>query len=399
MARGKRDSFRRPKAYWHPRMALRRLLNSWPFMIWIAAAVLAFFLIQVTSSNTSFNGVVETVEEPIAPLDTARIRSIEVRLGHVVKAGDIIVQMETAPLDARIAIEQARIAEAEGTLLDYEQSLLKFVRDFELAVQESSFEHQVQQWDQRRDTAQLTALHEILADFKALRAENLIDEREIAAIRPEIAALEQTVDAFPVIVALHSNRFANAVNDRDEMYRMLLETPQLTSGADTHKEILAAIKKRSDSTRQTFTTIQERRALQRTTYTLRATRDGVVSSLYHQPGDVVQAGQPIVRIVGEAPTRIIGFLPEVFLGQIDVGDHLLIWELSRGANNHTAVVQSISPDVRALPGRLSPVPGRSLRGRNVILLIEEEHSLVPGQSVTVTGESKSFLDWAGAIIR
>ena len=183
-----------------------------------------------------------------------------------------------------------------------------------------------------------------------------------------------------------------AINDREQMRRILLSSPSKTLSENEHYDVISAIKTRSETTRNIFGTIKERRELQRQTYTLRATRDGVVSGLSYLPGDVVQAGQEIVRTVSEKPERVIGFLPEIALGEIQIGDRLKIVELTRLADEYIAIVQSISPDVQGLPGRISPIRGRTVRGRNVILLLEGEHHLVPGQSVSITSTVGSPLD-------
>ncbi len=400
MAFGKKTSFKRPKAYWHPRMILRRLLNNWPFYIWLASIAVVLMLFDETSTITSFSGAVETVEEPVAPLETARLRSIDVRVGERVDAGDIVGTMNTSLLDARIAIEQAEIAEAAGTLQDYEQRLLEFVRDFETSVQDASFELANQEWNFKRDAAELNSLSKIFEDLKSLREENLIGEQEMVDIRPRIAALQQTVDAYPEIIAIHSNRMQTAIGDREEMRRMLLRGEEgLGNERDIDAQVMKAIVTRSDATRAIFATIRERRELQRENYTLRATRGGVVSRVYHQPGDVVQAGEAVVRIVEDHPTRVIGFLQEIYLEEIKLGDEMRIWQLTKEDLSYNAVVQSIAPDVQALPGRLSPIRGQTIRGRHVILEIQGDHELVPGQSVRITRGRESLKDFADRLFQ
>jgi HlyD family secretion protein len=382
------NTFHRPKAIWHPRMMLRRLLNSWPFFVWLAGIALVVVLFEHTGTVNSFNGVVETVEEPIAPLETARVLQINAREGQRVNAGDILAKMDTTLIDARIAIEQAEIAEAAGSLHDYQQRLLEFVRDFEDSVQDAAFDLENQAWNQRRDEAELAALHGIYEDFKVLRDQNLIGERELANIRPRIVALEQTVNAYSSIIALHSNRLVNAHEDRSEMQRMLLSSAgQESASDDIHESLLAAIIERSEATKAIFETINERRNLQLDNYILRAARDGIVSRVFHRPGDVVQAGDAVLRVVEEKPQRVIGFLPEVYLGEINAGDEMRIWEMSRASVSYPSTVLAIAPEVRALPGRVSPIRDQGVRGRNVIMQINGEHHLVPGQTVRITLES------------
>jgi multidrug resistance efflux pump len=114
-----------------------------------------------------------------------------------------------------------------------------------------------------------------------------------------------------------------------------------------------------------------------------------VARVQAQPGDVVQAGQEVARIVSENSTRVIGFLPEVFLGSVKKGDQAVIWR-ERDGKSFVASVESIAPDVRTLPGRITPMKAQTMRGRRVVLKISDPADLTPGETVRIKPHTQPF---------
>jgi hypothetical protein len=132
-------------------------------------------------------------------------------------------------------------------------------------------------------------------------------------------------------------------------------------------------------------------------YVLKATRDGVVSQILEQPGNVINAGLPIMTLVTERPDHVIGFLPEVHLAELEAGDKVRVWRQTGGPGRGVAaVVESISPDVQGLPTRINPIRGQILRGRRVMVRFAEAHDFVPGETVEIrevkAGWGATFVD-------
>jgi len=126
---------------------------------------------------------------------------------------------------------------------------------------------------------------------------------------------------------------------------------------------------------------------------LRATRDGVVSRVQRQPGDVVAAGEPLVRITGNRARRVTGFLmPEQGLAVMPGQRWLVAPLLPRPATPPAmAVVETIDPEVMDMIDPFNPVPRNPLRGRRVRLLVESpDNTLVPGESVLISDPDTSW---------
>lgn len=383
--------FRRPALWKHPQVLWRRVLRSWPLLLWFAAIFIVIMLYQGSTKLSGIVGAVETLVEPIAPLETARLLNINVTIGQRVQAGDVVATMDTLMFDAKAAIDEAQMIEVEGTVQDYQQRILEFVHDFESATSQAQFDLESQRLNQSRDESVLKVLQEELARLEELRHKGLVSDGELAGLRPDIAALEQTVAAYPQIIAIHQGRYDGARQDEAAM-RDLLATDAQDGAKDVN--VLQTIQEMRGAMAEIIRTSRQRREIQRNGYTLRATNAGIVSRIEHSPGDVIPAGEPILRIVAESPQRVIGFLPEVHLGDVNVGDKGTVWRQTGDARGIESSVDSIAPEIEALPGRVSPIRGEPLRGRRIVLRLEGKHNLIPGETVRIQFARESPLWWA-----
>jgi multidrug resistance efflux pump len=442
-----KTTFDRGRLWWHPRLFGARLLRSWPLAIWLAAAIAAAALYSKHARFGGMTGVLMTVAEPVAPLATARLVSLAVERGEAVKAGQLLATMDTSLVDAAIAIDEARLLEAEGAIAGYQQNILVLVHDFDKAVtaaEEGITAAKARKQDlvrllrqseatvldaeiklaelaakEKRDTAELAELQEEQHRREVLLSKRLIDEQSARELRPAIAALSPTVAVYPSLLDVLKRQLAASERQRDELRDSLAAYPAIMK---IHKKRLADAIKKHDEARKwlrldddedasaairqkmaTRTAILKannaRLALKRNAYVLRATRDGVVSRIFHEAGDVIAAGEPILRLVGQRSSRIVGFLPEIHLTDLSVGQEVSVWRGTGSGARVTAVVSSIAPEVQSLPSRVSPIPGEPLRGRRVILSITDDHDFVPGETVQVRAEGADWLNVGGLLAR
>ena len=334
------------------------------------------------------SGVVESVEDLVAPLETARLLKLHAVVGQRVKAGDVLVQMDTVLIDADLAVERATAAEDGGSIGGYQEDILQLVSRFEAAVQDARTALATEQQRQQGDEAELKALKVELARREALLEKRLINEEDVGDMRPQIAALESTVQAYPALIAVHEDRLKESEGQRAEINRWL----QLGEGEGVSAAIVRKTQLRSRIIQASLERAESRKAL----YVLRAPRDGTVSQMFFAEGTVVQAGAPIVELVAEVATsRVIGFLPEPYVTRVGPGQKALVWRRSGGSGAKiAAVVQTVSPSVRGLPGRVTPIGGQALRGRRVVLELKGEHDFIPGETVRIQGDEPTLVPGA-----
>ena len=332
------------------------------------------------------SGVVESVEDLVAPLETARLLKLHAVAGQRVKAGDVLVQMDTVLIDADLAVERATAAEDGGSIGGYQEDILQLVSRFEAAVQDARTALATEQQRQQGDEAELKALKVELARREALLEKRLINEEDVGDMRPQIAALESTVQAYPALIAVHEDRLKESEGQRAEINRWL----QLGEG----EGVSAAITRKTLLRSQIFQASLQRAESRKALYTLRATANGVVSQVFFTEGTVVQAGTPIVEIVANVETnRVVGFLSEPYVKRFKPEDKALVWRRS-GGEKVAAKVLSVSPSVRWLPGRVTPIGGQPLRGRRVVFVLKGEHDFIPGETVRIQGDEPTLVPGA-----
>ena len=122
--------------------------------------------------------------------------------------------------------------------------------------------------------------------------------------------------------------------------------------------------------------------VKRAACTLRATRPGTVSRVFFHAGSTVAAGATIVRVV-TGDGRVTGFMNETDVHDLAVGMPATIARHSGLGAAFAATVVEAGPEVEALPQRVSPVPGQTIRGRRFILQLSSATDLIPGEAVRI----------------
>jgi multidrug resistance efflux pump len=215
----------------------------------------------------------------------------------------------------------------------------------------------------------LEVLSQEVTRLEDLLAQRLVDAQTLARIRAQHAAVAQAVQLHPAAIAALQAQLEEAVGQHQSL-RQWLEG----LGAGTNTGFSAAP---PEAERLGLLELRRRR------YTLRAGAAGCVSRVLHQPGDVVSAGQPIVRLVVRGSHRVIGFLPETNARDLTLGMEVFITKRRGGGHSIPATVTALGPEILGLPGRISPIPGQTVRGRRVVFTPGTQIDLLPGEAVSV----------------
>lgn len=358
----------------HRHVRWRRLRSNWPVLVWLAAAIIGGYLCFGTAQLGSMMGVVETMIEPVAPLDTARLISIEVQPGQRVVAGQILARMDTSLLDARLATEDARLLEAEGTMAGYQQNMLQLIRRFDDAIQSSEATLAEAEQSHSRDRAELRELKKEMTRLEGLRERQLVGEAELSALRPQIAGREVSLAGYAAVREIHLRRLEEARQGRARLLATL--------GLEDSQDVTGRLAQKMEDHTKVLQSSHDRRMIQKENYTLCAAHDGIVSRIYARPGDVIRAGEQIMRLVSDSSEYIQGFLPEEHLSVLHIGQKARVVRRT-GGEEYEAEVTSIAPEIQSLPSRVSPIRNLPLRGRRILLTLEGEHDLIPGETVTI----------------
>jgi multidrug resistance efflux pump len=119
----------------------------------------------------------------------------------------------------------------------------------------------------------------------------------------------------------------------------------------------------------------------------------VIAEVLHQPGDIVETGDPVVRISNVSTSRIIAFMSEEQRTNITVGEQCRVITSADREILH-GVVKSITADIRKLPV-FTGFSDQLLRGRRIVIELDPGSELIPGEQVVVVPDISIFEQWFG----
>jgi len=211
------SKFKRPSLRGHPGSLFKRIFRGWTFLVWLAAVFFAIWLYATGIQFGEIMGVVDAVVEPVAPLETSRLISVDVVLGQRVKAGDVVAKMDTSVLDAEMAVASAEMTEAEQTVSGYQRDMLQTVRQCEMAIKDAEAALETANIQYQRDKAELDELVKEQNRRDGLVSKKLISEAEASVLRPQIAALEHAIVAYPALIKIQEKRLEGVQKEKEHV--------------------------------------------------------------------------------------------------------------------------------------------------------------------------------------
>ena len=331
--------FNRPALRHRRRDQIRQAFNGWPWLLWIGAAIAVIVLLPGGMHRVRFFGEAEQTYEYVSPLESGRLKTLTVNIGDPIQEGQLIGELDNKSLASDVLMDQASLMKTR----DKVQSLRCDVESLKL--------------EQAKIAGDLKVLEGQWKRTEQLQAKNLILEQEIDDVRPQIEATQDVLAHYPSLIAQLKNRLD------------LLE---------------------ADASLYNGEALQ---ALQEAQCRLVSTTGGVVEEVLHQPGDVVETGDPVIRISNISTTRVIAFMPEEKRMDIVEGERCRI--LSQ-ANNQTyhGSVKTITASIRKLPV-FTGFGDQILRGRRIVIELDPGTELVPGERVVVVPDVSIFDQWFG----
>lgn len=372
-----------------------RWSERWAWLVWtgVIAATGLLYLNNPDGQYTGrLRGLVEAETVNIGPVETAAIKSVLVREGARVRAGDLLVEMDTALIEHGITadiVDTIRIRSAFG---DTHQDMLQSTAQRRDAIAALELEVATCEQEWRREAAELAALEEEQKRRDAMRSRNLVDETFRTELLPAKANLEKAVAEYPKRMVLLQRQLETARKDEREVIAWL--------GAKENESESDAVRRRlhEDAVEDRLKAAESQAGLHREAYMLRAPKDGLVSAILFRPGDVVAAGLPILRLVDERPAHITAYLNENQAGQLPVGAEVLVRSANRRpASTARAVVRGAGHEIHII-AYSADLAGRqaAMRGQRVRLAIDGPHEFFGGETVYL---SPGRTDWKGLLLR
>lgn len=379
-----------------------RILESWPFLVWIAAALVAAYGYSRGQVFSRMNGAVDVYQENITPTEDGRLHKIYVIRGQYVEPGTLLAEMDSDGFRAQLA------ARLQGVAVSRNDEILRLNR----SVLDLEKEQRGYLETQAADAGKLKPLHDarerLLAQYgttnskgeKVLRS-GLLGETakyfdDLTADIGEIdgrsestgKGLESVGESLEELNGQISKMRESAELAKKHSAVMPVKQPENPSPGDFSVnipvEVMATL---NDSERRD---VEELKTSIELCY-LRTTKGGTVDKLEREVGEYAKAGESILRVVAD-PDQLVGFLPQEHIGDLQIGSTVWVTPAQDRHQIFETTVNAISPRINSLADATSPLPNRRLYGRDVVIQYPRAalpaqkggpFKLVPGQTIII----------------
>jgi multidrug resistance efflux pump len=347
-----------------PRLALARWvrasLGRLPTWLVIGGAIAGFWFL---SHGAAFGvlpvvGFAEAIDSSVGSIASARIKTVAVKVGQRVKAGDVLVELDGRQLEAKRDVLRAGLGKAEAELTAQrgiqEASVL---RSELLALRTRAAEH--------GDRAELRILQQEMKIFDGLSAEHLITPLQLTEAERQRQTIGARVSAYDS--ARESGR---AGFDRRQVPNPSHDDTVAARVAPYEKAVEAA----RAELRQTELAIAD--------LVLKAVGDGSVAAILHRPGEVVSAGTEIITVMTGRPGAIQSSAPDPIASRLHAGSHVSVRRTGFWSRSIDGTVLELSPEIEEAPLRARTSPSVPAWGRRVVVQTSAA-DLLPGELVYV----------------
>jgi multidrug resistance efflux pump len=331
--------FKRPALRSRGHHFLKQFFSGWPWIVWMTAAVLALLLLPGGLNRIRFHGEAERTYEYAAPLEDGRLGALHVDMGETVQAGQLLAELDNVSLAVAGMKDQAALLRTRDRILaqGYEVERLKL--------------------EQAKVAAELQTLESRWTRTRELFAKHLLLEQDMEDLQPQIEATRQILGHYPALIEQLEQRLEAARQEEGQFDAADLQALQAARGR------------------------------------LVATAPGVVAEILHLPGNVVKAGDSVLRISNVSTKRVIAFIPEEKREVIAEGEKCkVITTTTRQV--FVGTVKTITADIRRLPVSTG-FSDAILRGRRIVIELDDGATLTPGERVVVVPNISIFEQWFG----
>ncbi len=288
----------------------------------------------------------------VAALETGLIRELPVKLHDTVTPEQVVVRMDPAPI-----LEERQVAEAELLVVQEEvvMAAMSEARKFAEGVEDVLVDRARLMAGLQEDLALASTLQERLSLEEDLAASGASSSQAVEEWRRQLRVVEARISAGRMAVAAASNA-ADSAQARNE--ELAASNPWSVVAATRTLEALDGRLARLD---------------------LKAGIEGQVSWIYHNEGEVVVAGDPVIQVRQASTNEIVAFFEPKQVVGITAGDTATVRRSSGQVLNGKLV--SVGAGPQPLPIHLWRLPTWPESG--VPVGVEVDSEVAPDEQVTV----------------
>lgn len=295
----------------------------------VLAGMLKYGLPAVQAPDPSLIAYYEPPLVTVSSPEQARIDVIHVSTGQSVEAGQLLATLESGSLEAELAV-----ADAELGRLRAERNAVRSGYQLESSRRRS------EAVSQTRRTRASTA--DVVSRFVSQQSELQAIETEVGLLEPLVQSGHRTSDELRRLRSRATTLRASLPSAQAALraHRAAGAAPEAEGSID---ELIAPFERAID--------VGERRrehlALRVLMYEIRALRAGRVDAQFRRSGEIVAAGEPILRLHEAGEGQMVVCLPEATQSPPSVGESI---ELS-SVDGRTSTIR-----IEAITAGLQPLP-------------------------------------------
>jgi HlyD family secretion protein len=311
------------------------------------------------ASIIPLTGRIEGDDAAVASKTAGRILEILVREGDEVKAGDVLARIDDEQIRAREQQAQFAVEQADAQIRAAQQQIAILNEQLRATQLQSGQATQQSQGQVRQSLAELAAAESALAQQEAAYKLAVFDRDAYVKLAKSGAVSERqgkqaetNAETQAALVAaarrrVESARAAVSATQASEV------SPQIITAqggaiqqqiAQQHLQI-ASVQAQAQQARARLTEAQaNRRDLE-----VRAPFAGTVATRTAEPGEVVNAGTPLLTIIDLSRVYLRGFIPEGQIGRVRIGQPARVYLDSAPEQAIEAIVSRIDPQAAFTP--------------------------------------------------
>ena len=336
-----------------------------PFIAVAALAIVGlvvwrlFFAPSTPSSVVELTGRVEGDDSAVAAKVAGRILEVRVREGDDIKAGDVIAVLDDRQVqsrhdqaqaaltaaEARIASARAQVAVLEEQLKQTQLAFGQSENDSQGRVAQAEADLTAAEADRARQEASLKLALFDKDAYTHLVTTGAVSERQgrlsvatadqqeaaVAGAKRRVEAARGAVTTAKASLSNPGIRQSQVAAVRQQLIQQQAEIANSVASAEQARFQLAE----ADANRQDLTVV--------------APFAGTVITRAAEPGEVIQAGTPIVTLLDLAKVYLRGFVPEGEIGRVKIGQAAHVYLDSNITQALDAYVSRIDPQATFTP--------------------------------------------------
>jgi len=333
-----------------------------PFFAFVIGAAAWWFFFRGPSGPQdviSLSGRIESDDSAVAAKTQGRIRTITVREGDPVKAGQVIAMLDDEQIKAREQQERSAVEQADSRVLEAQRQISVLEAQLEqsrITVTQSQLDAEGRVSQAK---AEVAAAEANLAKARATYGQAKYDKEKFTQLARYGVVSERegvqsisTAESQEAVVAASEREVEAAraalVAAKANLQNPAIRVAQATAIEQQIRQAQFAVSSAQADAARIRARLDEATA-NRKDLQIVAPFDGVVATRSAEPGEVVAAGTAIVTLINFNEVYLRGFIPEGEIGLVRVGQRARVYLDSNSRKPLEAVVSRIDPQASFTP--------------------------------------------------